>query len=97
MFRSARSTRKCSPICFTQIPALTRFCQKQPAGPEIMADETALASEHRGVGDYERRVAKDIVIMLLETRVDAERVLAYVDAMLNLPVGKPEGETPAQT
>ena len=38
---------------------------------------------------------KDIVMMLLDTHVDARRVLAYVDAMLNLPVGEPEGETPA--
>jgi hypothetical protein len=41
--------------------------------------------------DYERRVAKDIVMMLLETRVDAQRVLAFVDAMLHV---KPPGEDP---
>jgi hypothetical protein len=46
--------------------------------------EAELASDRQDVSDYERRVAKDIVMMLLETRVDARRVLALVDAMLHL-------------
>jgi hypothetical protein len=54
----------------SEIPGGGRLCQK-PSSP-------ATAS------DYERRVAKDIVMMLLETRVDARRVLALVDAMLHL-------------
>jgi hypothetical protein len=36
-------------------------------------------------------VPKDIVVMLLDTHVDARRVLALVDAMLNV---KPPGEEP---
>ena len=61
-----------------------------------MLDETAPARERPGVSDYERKVAKDIVMMLLETRADARRVLAFVDAILNLPVGGPEGKIPEQ-
>jgi hypothetical protein len=55
-----------------------------------MSDEAELASERQvfdkgsDVDDYERRVAKDIVMMLLETGADAQRVLTYVDAMLSV-------------
>jgi hypothetical protein len=62
-----------------------------------MSDEAELASERQvfdkgsDVDDYERRVAKDIVMMLLETGADAQQVLRLVDAMLHvkLPGGDP--------
>jgi hypothetical protein len=56
-----------------------------------MPDEAELARERQIIDDYERRVAKDIVMMLLDTHVDARRVLALVDTMLNV---KPPGEEP---
>jgi hypothetical protein len=61
-----------------------------------MPDEAELARARQNIDDYERRVAKDIVMMLLDTHVDARRVLALVDTMLNVkPPGEPEGERPA--
>ena len=54
------------------------------------------ARARQNIDDYERRVAKDIVMKLLDAHVDAGRVLALVDAMLNVkPPGEPEGERPA--
>ena len=51
-------------------------------------DEAALASvcqaNERYAADYKRRLAAEIVAMLVNTRSDAWRVLALVDAMLNL-------------
>jgi hypothetical protein len=62
-------------------------------------DEVALAAlrqaNARYAADYERRLAEEIVAMLPEDRDEARRVLAFVDAILNLPVEEPEGETPA--
>ena len=61
-------------------------------------DEATLARERqanaRYAADYERRLAAEIVAMLPD-RVEAKRVLAFVDAVLNLSVGEPEGETAA--
>jgi hypothetical protein len=37
---------------------------------------------------YERRLAEEIAAMLPEDRDEALRVLAYIDAILNLPVGE---------
>jgi hypothetical protein len=59
-----------------------------------MPDEAELAIERQNIDDYERRLAKDIALMLLETRVNARRVLMIVDAILNLPVEEPR--PPAQ-
>jgi hypothetical protein len=51
-------------------------------------DEAALASvcqaNERYAADYERRLAAETVAMLVNIRSDAWRVLALVDAMLNL-------------
>jgi hypothetical protein len=58
-----------------------------------MPNEAKLASERQGGDDYEHRMAAEIVAMLRNTGVDAERVLAYAHAILNLPVG--EVATPA--
>jgi hypothetical protein len=59
-----------------------------------MPDDAKLARERQIIDDYERRVAKAIVTMLLATRADARRVLALVDTMLNV---KPPGEEPPAT
>jgi uncharacterized heparinase superfamily protein len=56
-----------------------------------MPDEAEPAPARQIVDDYERRVAKDIVTMLLDAHVVAQRVLALGDAMLNV---KPPGEEP---
>jgi hypothetical protein len=56
-----------------------------------MSGEAALESERQDVSDYRRRLAAKIVMMLFETRVDAQRVLALADKMLNL---EPPGEEP---
>jgi hypothetical protein len=45
-----------------------------------------VAGERQDVGDYEHRLAAQIVEMIRNTGVDAQRVLALVEAMLNLPV-----------
>jgi hypothetical protein len=65
-------------------------------------DEVALAelrqANHPYVASYERRLAAEIVAMLPEARNEALRVLALVDAILNLPVEEPhpptQGEEP---
>ena len=53
-------------------------------------DEVALAAlrqaNARYAADDERRLAEEIVAMLPEDRDEARRVLAFVDAILNLPV-----------
>ena len=58
-------------------------------------NEAALAelrhANERHAADYERRLAAEIVAMLPEAREEAKHVLAFVDAILNLPVGEPEG------
>ena len=36
-----------------------------------MSDEAEIVSERHDISDYQRRLAQDIVMMLLETRVDA--------------------------
>ncbi len=71
-----------------------------------MPDEAELASEREqslqnlhtfggsDVDDYERRVAKDIVMMLRETGADAQHVLALVNKMLNV---KLPGDNPPPT
>jgi hypothetical protein len=63
-------------------------------------DEAALAelrqANTRYHDDYERRLALTIVTMLPNDRDEAERVLTYVRAIMDLPVGEPEGEIPAQ-
>ena len=55
-------------------------------------DEAALAELRQAnahyADDYERRLAAEIVAMLPEARDEALRVLAYVAAILNLPVGE---------
>ena len=51
-----------------------------------MSDEAEIVSERQSISDYERRLAKDIVMMLLETRVDARSVLG--PEPINLPVGR---------
>jgi hypothetical protein len=55
-------------------------------------DEAELASVRQAnalcAADYERRLAAEIVAMLPEARDEALRVLAYVAAILNLPVGE---------
>jgi hypothetical protein len=55
-------------------------------------DEVALAELRQAnahyAADYERRLAAEIVAMLPEARDEARRVLALVDAILNLPVGE---------
>jgi hypothetical protein len=64
------------------------LCFKQEEA--AMPDEAELASERQvfdkgsDADDYERRVARDVVAMLLETRADARQVLRLVDAMLNV-------------
>lgn len=47
--------------------------------------------------DYERRLAHDLATMLIETHVDAQRVLAFMQAFLNmnLPV-EPDDEAKGQ-
>ena len=50
-------------------------------------------ANERHAADYERQLAAEIVAMLPEAREEAKRVLAFVDAILNLPVGELEGES----
>jgi hypothetical protein len=45
-----------------------------------------LAGERQDVGDYERRLAREIVEMIDNAGVDGERVMALVASMMNLPV-----------
>jgi hypothetical protein len=60
-----------------------------------MPDEAALAELRQTnelyARDYERRLAAEIVAMLPD-REEARRVLAYVDAILNLPVAARVGK-----
>jgi hypothetical protein len=55
-------------------------------------DEAALAELRQAnahhAADYERRLAAEIAAMLPEAREEALRVLAFVDAILKLPVRK---------
>ena len=51
-----------------------------------MSDETELASNRQDVSDYQRRVAKDIVMMLPADPEEARRVLAIAHAMLIISV-----------
>jgi hypothetical protein len=55
-------------------------------------DEAALAELRQAnahhAAEYERRLAAEIVAMLPETRDDALRALALVEAILNLPVSE---------
>jgi hypothetical protein len=62
----------------------------------MTTDEALLASarqaSERCADDYERRLAAEIVAMLRNVGADPRRVLALVDAMLNLtlPVSEPQ-------
>jgi hypothetical protein len=49
-------------------------------------DETAPVGERRYYDDYDRRLAAEIVAMLVNTRSDAQRALAVVDIIMNLPL-----------
>jgi hypothetical protein len=51
------------------------------------------ARETRATDGYNQRLAADLVAMLPDDREQARRVLAYVDAILNLTVGEREGES----
>jgi hypothetical protein len=55
---------------------------------------TVRQANERHVADYERRLAAEIVAMLPDDRDEARRVLAFVAAILNLPVEEPR--PPAQ-
>jgi hypothetical protein len=61
-------------------------------------DEAELAELRQAnahyAADYERRLAKDIVMLLPEARDDALRVLALVAAILNLPAKRREAGHP---
>jgi hypothetical protein len=57
------------------------------------AGAAEFASERQDVDNYERRIAAEVVAMVRDTEVDARRVLAYVDAILNLEL--PGEEPPA--
>ena len=48
---------------------------------------SAAGGPNDGPADYERRLAAEIVAMLPDDRDGARRVLAYIDAILNLSVG----------
>jgi|HubBroStandDraft_4_1064222.scaffolds.fasta_scaffold2331134_1 hypothetical protein len=54
-------------------------------------DETAPARERRYYDDYDRRLAAEIVAMLVY-HSDARRVLAIVDIIMNLPLTAPPSE-----
>jgi hypothetical protein len=62
-------------------------------------DEAALAELRQAnahyAADYERRLAAEIAAALPDDRDEARRVLAIAHAILDLPVGEPEGESPA--
>ena len=55
-------------------------------------DETAPAGERRYYDDYDRRLAAEIVAMLVNTRSDAQRALAVVAIIMNLPLPAPPSE-----
>jgi hypothetical protein len=61
-----------------------------------MMDEAELAELRQAnahyAADYERRLATEIVALLPDDREEALRVLAYVDAILNLPVAARVGK-----
>ena len=65
----------------------------------MTTDEALFASarqaNERYHADYERRLAAEIVAMLPEAPDEARRVLATVDAMLNLELPSPSGPLPA--
>jgi hypothetical protein len=71
-------------------PASTRSRGSVEAAAMPM-DEAALAEVRQAnahfAADYERRLAAEIVAMLPDDRDGARRVLAYIDAILNLSVG----------
>jgi len=70
----------------------------------MLTDEAALAelrqANARYAADYNQRLAAEIVAMLPD-REEARRVLAFVDAILNLSVEEPrqptQGEEPGPT
>lgn len=63
-------------------------------------DEAGLASERQvfdkgsDVGDYERRVAAEIITLITNAGADPGRILWLVDKFLHLPVRRPPGEDP---
>jgi hypothetical protein len=63
----------------------------RPPGDEVCAVEAAMpeaevAGKRQDVGDYESQLAAQIVEMIRNAEADGERVLALVEAMMNLPV-----------
>jgi hypothetical protein len=59
------------------------------------ADEAERERERQDDKHYEHHLAAEIVAMLPYARDAALRVLTLAHAILNLPVGEPEGETPS--
>jgi hypothetical protein len=64
----------------------------EPGEVAVAMDETAPAGERRYYDDYDRRLAAEIVAMLVNTRSDAQRALAVVDIIMNLPLPAPPSE-----
>jgi hypothetical protein len=51
-----------------------------------MPEAEVAAGERQDVGDYDRQLAAQIVEMIRNAEADGERVMALVEAMMNLPV-----------
>ncbi len=81
--------------CLNEFAArVWRACDGETSVAAIAAalseDERAVLRQAnaRFAADYERHLAAKIIALLPEARDDALRVLAYVDAILNLSVGE---------